>query len=98
MTTQLNPIHPGEHLADFMSDFDVNLYNLANALEVPAGQIGQILEGKDNLSMELAIKLARFFGNRLQFWLMLQNSYALEKASENIDSKGGSTARPKMVA
>ncbi len=77
-------IHPGEHLAEFLEDFNLSQYRLAKSLHVPIGRISEILKGKRGISADTALRLSRFFGTTAQFWLNLQSKYELEKAQNSI--------------
>jgi antitoxin HigA-1 len=44
-------------------------------LGVPSGRITDILNGRRSISADTALRLARYFGNRAQFWLDLQSQY-----------------------
>jgi len=80
MNKKIELIHPGEHLAEFLEDFGLSQYRLAQSLHVPIGRIADIVKGKRGISADTALRLARFFGTTAQFWLNLQSKYELEKA------------------
>jgi addiction module HigA family antidote len=42
---------------------------------VPSGRITDILNGWRGISADTAVRLGRYFGNRVQFWLDLQSQY-----------------------
>ncbi len=81
MTTQLEPITPGEILRDeFMADYGLSQNRLALALHVPVSIINRIVNNKYRITAELALRLATYFGTSPQFWMNLQTSYDLRKA------------------
>ncbi len=80
MTKKIELIHPGEHLAEFLEDFGLSQYRLAQGLHVPIGRIADIVKGKRGVSADTALRLARYFGTTAQFWLNLQSKFELEKA------------------
>lgn len=77
---KLPPIHPGELLKDELQEIDVSLNQLARALRVPINRISAIVNGKRSITVDTAVRLARYFGTSPQYWLNLQNAYDLEIA------------------
>jgi addiction module HigA family antidote len=77
---KLPPIHPGELLKDELQEIDVSLNELARALRVPMNRISAIVNGKRGITVDTAIRLARYFSTSPQYWLNLQNAYDLEAA------------------
>lgn len=75
------PVHPGEILReDFMKPLDLSINRLALELHVPATRIGEIVHERRRITVETAVRLARFFQTNAEFWLNLQNFYDLECA------------------
>lgn len=75
-------IHPGFHLkANYMAPRNLSQKDLAERLRVPQSFVSKIVNGKADISIEMAVKLAKFFNNRPQFWLSMQNEYFLHKAA-----------------
>jgi antitoxin HigA-1 len=80
---KLPPIHPGELLRDELNEIGVSLNELARALRVPMNRISAIVKGKRSITVDTAIRLARYFGTSAQYWLNLQNAYDLEIADRS---------------
>ncbi len=79
-----SPVHPGEILLqEFLEPFGLSRNRLATVLCVPAQRIGQIVKGKRAITVDTAMRLAKFFGTTSQFWLNLQQHYDLEVAKDN---------------
>ena len=79
------PTHPGEILReDFMPDYDLTVSGLATALGVSRQTVNELLRERRALSPEMALRLARLFGNTPEFWLNLQRSVDLWDAGEAI--------------
>jgi antitoxin HigA-1 len=73
------PIHPGEVLLEeFLKPLEISQYRLAQAINVPARRIKEIVHGKHGVSPDMAAKLAREFGTSDRFWTNLQTRYDLE--------------------
>jgi addiction module HigA family antidote len=83
-------IHPGEHLAEELKELDMSAAELARKIGVPTNRITGILNGQRAITGDTALRLARFFGTRAEFWLNLQSLYELrlarEKAGKSIDA------------
>jgi len=76
------PIHPGEHLAAFLEEYQITEYRLAKAIHVPAPRINEIVKGKRRITADTAIRLGKVFGMSAESWLNLQSLYDLQKARE----------------
>ncbi|MBF0161967.1 MAG: HigA family addiction module antidote protein [Magnetococcales bacterium] len=72
------PIHPGEHLAEFLEEFHISQYRLAKELCVPPRRLNEIIHGKRSVSADTALRLGRFFGTTPEFWMNLQTRYSLD--------------------
>ena len=57
---------------------------LATALRVPASRINDVVRQKRAVSVDTALRLARYFNITAQFWLNLQTSYDLKMAQQSI--------------
>lgn len=79
------PTHPGEILReDFLPDYELNASSLAEAIGVSRQSINELLRERRSLSPEMALRLARLFGNTPEFWLNAQRAVDLWDASEAI--------------
>ncbi|RMF01001.1 MAG: addiction module antidote protein, HigA family [Chloroflexi bacterium] len=88
MEDRLPPVHPGEVLLeDFMKPMGLSQYRLAKDIGVPALRISQIVNGKRAITVDTAMRLARYFGTSAMVWLRLQVRYDLEVAEEKLQEK-----------
>jgi addiction module HigA family antidote len=76
------PIHPGEHLAEFLNEHGLSQYALAKATSMSEMRVSEIARGKRAITADTALRLGRFFGVAPEFWLNLQSRYDLEAAEE----------------
>ena len=95
---KLPPIHPGELLRDELNEIGVSLNELARALRVPMNRISAIVNGKRAVTVDTAMRLARYFGTSPQYWLNLQNLYDLEIAGQQIRSRIEREVLPRTAA
>ncbi len=77
-------IHPGEILADELSELQITPTELARQIAVPPNRISQIIQGKRAITGDTALRLGHWFQTSPQFWLNLQSAYDLRVASETV--------------
>ena len=86
MATPVNgmrPIHPGEVLREeFLVPLGLTAHALAIALQVPAPRINDIVRERRTVTVDTAMRLARYFGMSAQFWLGLQTDYDMALARD----------------
>ena len=84
MTSQkLPPVHPGEILLEeYLKPLEISQNKLGRDLNVPAQRINDIVRGQRAVTVDTALRLARYFHTSPQFWLNLQSHYDLEIAQE----------------
>jgi len=88
MDEMLSPIHPGEVLLeDFMKPLGLSQYRLAKDIGVTPIRISQIVNGQRAITVDTALRLARYFGTSAAVWLRLQVRYDLEKAEREISER-----------
>lgn len=82
------PTHPGEMLReDFLPDFNLTVSTLAEAVGVSRQSINELLRGRRAVSPEMALRLARLFGNSPEFWLNAQRAVDLWDAAQAIQEE-----------
>lgn len=84
---RLPAIHPGELLRDELNETGVSLHELSRALRVPMNRISAIANGKRAITVDTAMRLARYSGTSPQLWLNLQIAYDLEVAAQEIGAQ-----------
>ena len=81
------PTHPGEMLReDFLPDYDLTATSLAEAIGVSRQSINELLRERRRVSPEMALRLARLFGNSPEFWLNAQRAVDLWDATQVIQN------------
>jgi len=82
---KLKNIHPGEILLEeFLKPMQISQNGLARAIGVPPRRINEIVLGRRSVTADTALRLAQAFGTSVQFWMGLQNEYAVREAREAI--------------
>jgi antitoxin HigA-1 len=88
MDKLLSPIHPGEILLeDFMKPLGLSQYRLAHDIGVTPIRISQIVNRKRAISVDTAMRLARYFGTSAAVWMRLQVRYDLEVAENELSDR-----------
>jgi addiction module HigA family antidote len=95
---QRRPVHPGEMLReDFLPEYGLTVATLATAVGVSRQSINELVGERRAVSPEMAVRLARLFGNSPEFWLNAQRAVDLWDASQKL--KGDvSRIKPLRVA
>ena len=82
------PTHPGEMLGeDFLPDFGLTPAELAKAIGVSRQSVYELLRERRRVTSEMAIRLARLFGNSPEFWLNAQQAVDLWEASRALETE-----------
>jgi addiction module HigA family antidote len=88
MDNTLSPIHPGEVLLeDFMKPLGLTQYRLAHDIGVTPIRISQIVNGQRAISVDTAMRLARYFSTSPEVWLRMQVRYDLEVAQGQLSDR-----------
>ncbi|MXY39442.1 MAG: HigA family addiction module antidote protein [Rhodospirillaceae bacterium] len=81
-----NPSHLGEVLAHlYLEPLGMSAIALAKRLNVPRTRIERLVRGETSLTVDTAMRLAKFFGNTAEFWMNLQRAYDLAQARKTLD-------------
>lgn len=79
VTNKMRPIHPGEILREeYLVPMNMSANALAQALDVSLESIDEILNERCDITRDIALKLARYFGTDALSWQNLQTSYDLK--------------------
>lgn len=74
------PVHPGEILREeFLTPMGISPYRLALELNVSAPTVNDIVREKRGITPEMAARLSKYFGTSEQFWLNLQDAFAIHE-------------------
>ncbi len=85
---RVRPTHPGEMLReDFMPDYGLTVSGMAKALGVSRQTVNELLRERRAVSPEMALRLARLFGNTPEFWLNAQRAVDLWDATRTIGTE-----------
>ncbi len=71
--------HPGRLLKEELNIRDMKQIDLAKELGVAKNVMSEIINGKRNLTPELAVRLEDAFGIKAEFWMKYQVAYEIDK-------------------
>lgn len=78
--TKLPNIHPGEILSEeFLKPMGITAYRLSKDIGIPQTRTSQIIKGRRRITADTALRLSKYFGTSVKFWLGLQNDYDIEE-------------------
>ena len=83
--TASKPIHPGEHLAEVLSELGITQYRLAKTIGVPQVRIHDIVHCRRSLTADTVLRIGKALGMTPDFWLNLQRMYDLDVARATTD-------------
>jgi antitoxin HigA-1 len=73
----------GEILSEeFLEPLEITPYRLAKELHVATSSILDIVHDRRRLSVDMALRLSRYFGTSERFWLNLQNEIDIRNKRE----------------
>jgi addiction module HigA family antidote len=74
---------PGVVLQSFLDEYQLNPGKLAQAVNLSQSAVRQVVIGKTRISVPVALRFAKYFGNTPEYWIDLQNKYDLAEASKD---------------
>ncbi|WP_302688854.1 HigA family addiction module antitoxin [uncultured Veillonella sp.] len=75
--------HPGYYIQELVEDSGLTQEDFAKRLDTTPKNLSLLIRGEQNLSIDIAVKLARLFNNSIEFWLNLQATYDAALAEIN---------------
>ncbi len=95
---KIRPTHPGEMLREeFLTDYGLTISGLAKAIGVSRQTVNELLRERRTVTPEMALRLARLFGNTPEFWLNAQRAVDLWDA-ERVLRKSVHRIKPLAAA
>ena len=83
-----NPPHPGEFIREvYITPFQISVRKVAESLGVSASTLNRLLNGENNVSPEMALRLSKTLGRSPESWLAMQDQYDLWYARQSVDLK-----------
>jgi addiction module HigA family antidote len=62
----------------------ISPYKLAKDMHISATRVSEILKGKRRITVDTALRLSKYFGNSVEFWVGIQADYEIRKAKKDL--------------
>jgi antitoxin HigA-1 len=81
----MTPAHPGEYLReDVLPYIEPSEAEFANILGIDENHLRAILDEREGINTEIALRLGQALGNNARFWLTLQMQYDIWNAERTL--------------
>ena len=81
----IKPILPGEILEEeFLIPIGISAYKLAKDIKISATRVSEIIKGKRRITVDTALRLSKYFGNSVEFWVGIQADFEIRKAKKDL--------------
>jgi len=74
---------PGTLLLEFLDKYDLNCNRLAREIKCSQTALRLISLDKSRITTSIAVRLAKYFSTKPEFWLLAQMEYDLVQAGNN---------------
>ena len=95
---KMPPVHPGEILQEELEYLGLTARQFSLALNVPPNRISAILHGQRGITVDTALRLARYFGTSPEMWLRLQMDYDLKRTQQADGARIAREVSPRAMA
>ena len=81
-----DPPHPGEFIREvYLETLELSARAVALKLKVSPSTFARLINGKSNVTPEMALRLSKTLGRSAESWLAMQSNYDLWQARRRID-------------
>ena len=88
MINLFEPVHPGDFIREmYMEPFDISAVDLADRLHVSPSTLSRVINGKTDLSVEMALRLSKVLGRSPESWIAMQAQHSLAKSRKSIEKE-----------
>lgn len=85
---KLPPIHPGEFLReDFLIPLGMSAEELAAACGLEPATVQAIVDEREPVTAEVALRLARYWGTSVELWTGWQMQFDIETAQDRLEAE-----------
>lgn len=99
-----DPAHPGELIRETLEGLKEETGNKLTVEQVATGlgttrkTLSAIINGRQSVSPEMALRLSKAFNTTAEFWMHAQENYDLAQARKKVDIKMVTVFWPPQVA
>ena len=84
--SMFNPPHPGEFIREvYLEPLTLSHRLVAAKLKVSPSTFTRLVNGRSNVSPEMALRLSKTLGRSAESWLAMQSNYDLWHAKQKVD-------------
>jgi antitoxin HigA-1 len=83
---------------EFLDPLNISAYRLAKEINVSTSSVLDLLHNKRKISVEMALRLSRYFGTSSKFWLNLQNEIDLRETNQKLKKELEKIQTHKQIA
>lgn len=69
---------------EFMDPYGISAYTLAKEIHVPVSRIQGVISNKSKITVDMSLRLGRFFGVSDRYFLNIQNDIDIRSISKQI--------------
>ncbi len=81
-----NPPHPGEILNElYLKENGLSISKTATNIGMSRQSLSELVNGKNGITAQTALRLAKAFNTTPRYWMNLQNAYDLNKAEKSVN-------------
>ena len=96
ISNRMQPVHPGEILAEELQELGMSANAFAKALGVPTNRVTAILNGSRAVTADTSLRLSRYLGTSPEFWLNLQKTFELRTAQIASEMRINTMIQPRQ--
>ena len=85
-------------LEEFLIPLEITPYRLSKDLGVSTSSILDLVHGKRKVTVEMALRLAKYFGTSSRFWINMQNELDLREAQDKLADDLAKSPHCKRIA
>jgi addiction module HigA family antidote len=72
-------------VGEFLEPMNITPYRLSKELNVSTSTILDLIHNRRKLSVEMALRFSKYFGNTYKFWLNLQNELEIREIKKKLE-------------
>jgi len=72
-------------VGEFLEPMNITPYRLSKELNVSTSTILDLIHNRRKLSVEMALRFSKYFGNTYKFWLNLQNELEIREIRKKLE-------------
>jgi len=72
---------------EFLEPLEITPYRLSKELKVSTSTILDLMHNRRKITVKMAVRLSKFFGNSHKFWLNMQNEIEIRETKRKIEKE-----------